>query len=109
MLIPPVGVLPGGLLLHLGGLGGLKPGAVLSAVCIRPAANVSGLVVKSLLAANKPLPRGHSSCWYCRSVCCRVAFCYTSAASASSSQVLSYLPSASGRPHQCLQLWWRPC
>ena len=41
MLILPVGVLPGGLLLHLGGLSVLKPGAVLSAVCIRPAANVS--------------------------------------------------------------------
>ena len=54
MLIPPVGVLPGGLLLHLGGLGGLRPGAVLSAVCIRPAANVSSLVVKSLLAAPPP-------------------------------------------------------
>ena len=48
MLIPPVGVLPGGLLLHLGGL---RPGAVLSAVCIRPMANVSSLVVKSLLVA----------------------------------------------------------
>ena len=50
-MILPVGVLPGGLLLHLGGLSVLKPGAVLSAVCIRPAANVSSLVVKSLLVA----------------------------------------------------------
>ena len=54
MLIPPVGVLPGGLLLHLGVLGGLRPGAVLSAVCIRPASNVSSLVVKSLLVATLP-------------------------------------------------------
>ena len=45
-MILPVGVLPGGLLLHLGGLGVLKPGAVLSADCIRPA-----FVVKSLLVA----------------------------------------------------------